>query len=216
MTPSVANRVAFAPERTAAVARALMLAYLTVSWNLAEGTIAVWAALAADSVALLGFGIDSFVESASAGIIIWRLRAERRAANRIAIERLDRRAHKFVGVSLFGLALYIACDATIALWLREKPGTSLVGVVLAVASIGVMLWLARSKRKSAAALGSRALTADAFQTTACWWISIITLCGTGLNAMFGWWWADPTAALGMVVFLVREGREAWRSESCCD
>jgi divalent metal cation (Fe/Co/Zn/Cd) transporter len=196
--------------------RALRLEWLTVGWNVAEGLIAVAAALAAGSVALLGFGIDSFVESASGGILVWRLLAERRnAADLHATERLDRRARKLVALSLFALALYVAVDASMALWRSERPDASPVGIALTCVSMVVMLWLAQAKRRAAAGLGSRALAADAFQTTACWWLSIITLAGIGLNAAFGWWWADPVAALGMTPLLVREGVEAWRGEDCC-
>ena len=210
-----ADSVANSPTRTAAIARALRLEYLTVSWNLVEGTIAVWAALAAGSVALLGFGIDSFVESASGLVLTWRLLAEKRGTNSFDIERLDRRAHKLVGASLFGLGAYIAFDAVAALVGKEVPERSIVGITLTAISVGVMLWLGRAKRREAAALNSRALAADAFQTTACWWLSIAALAGLGLNALWGWWWADPLAALVMSGLIVREGREAWRGDVCC-
>jgi divalent metal cation (Fe/Co/Zn/Cd) transporter len=194
--------------------RALRLEYLTVGWNLIEGGIAVTAAVAAGSVALFAFGIDSFVESASALVLVWRLRAERRAMDHAAIERLDRRAHRLVGVSLFLLAAYVAFDAIATLWRQERPSPTTVGVILTLISMGVMIRLARAKRRAATALGSHALRADAFQTTACWWLSVVTLAGIGLNQALGWWWADPVAALGMTVLLVREGREAWRGEDC--
>ena len=201
--------------RPAARERALRLEYLTVGWNVVEGAIAVGAAVVAGSVALLGFGLDSFVECTSAGIMIWRLRAETRSPDRDAVERLDRRAHQLVGGSLFLLGAYIALDAIVTLWRQERPDTSFVGIAVTTISIGVMLWLGRAKRRVAVELGSRAMQADAFQTTACWWLSVITLTGIGLNAVAGWWWADPIAALGMTVFLVREGREAWKGEDCC-
>lgn len=196
------------------LARALRLEYLTVSWNLVEGAVAVLAALAAGSVALLGFGADSFVESVSGGILIWRLRAETGGMAPRELERLDRRAHRLVALSLFLLAAYIAVDAALSLWHRDRPNASPLGMGLTVVSLVVMIWLARRKRQAAAALGSRALEADAFQTTACWWLSLITLTGIGLNALFGWWWADPVAALGMTPLLVREGSEAWRGRDC--
>ena len=194
--------------------RALRLEYLTVAWNAVEGVIGVWAALAAGSVALLGFGIDSFVEGASALILIWRLRAEVGARDAAAVDALDRRAHKLVALSLFGLAAYVAYEAATALLSGERPRPSPVGMGLTVVSMAVMIWLARAKRRAAAALHSRALAADAFQTTACWWLSLMTLCGVGLNALFGWWWADPVAALAMTVLIAAEGREAWRGEEC--
>ena len=197
-----------------ALRRALGLEYLTVGWNIVEGIVAVAAALAAGSVALLGFGIDSFVESASGAVLIWRLLAERRTADPGAVERLDRRAHRLVGFTLFLLAAYVAVEASLSLWNRERPEPSPMGIALTSLSMAVMVWLARAKRRAAARLGSRALEADAFQTTACFWLSVITLAGIGLNAALGWWWADPVAALGMTVFLVREGSEAWRGEEC--
>ena len=195
-------------------AHALQLEYLTVGWNLVEGGIAVAAAVAAGSVALLGFGIDSFVESASGLVLVWRLRSESAGRSHEDTERLDRRAHRLVGASLLLLAAYVAIDAVLALWRRDLPKTSVVGIALTVISIGVMLWLARAKRQAAAALGSRALAADAFQTTACWWLSIATLGGLGLNALWHWWWADPVAALVMALLIAREGREAWAGHDC--
>jgi divalent metal cation (Fe/Co/Zn/Cd) transporter len=131
------------------------------------------------------------------------------------MERLDRRAHQLVGLSLFALAAYVAVDAIASLWRGERPETSWVGIAITTLSLGVMGWLASAKRRAAISLGSRALEADSFQTTACWWLSLITLCGVGLNALVGWWWADPVAALAMTGFLVREGREAWRGDDCC-
>ena len=195
--------------------RALRLEYLTVGWNVIEGAIALAAALAAGSVALLGFGIDSFVESASGLVLVWRLRAEGSGRDHAAIEQLDRRAHRLVGLSLFLLAAYIAGDAGLSLWRHEVPTRSFVGIVLTVVSIAVMLWLARAKRRAAAALGSRALAADAVQTTACWWLSLAALGGLGLNALWHWWWADPVAALVMSALIAREGREAWAGRDCC-
>lgn len=172
------------------------------------------AAVAAGSVALLGFGIDSFIETASGFILIWRLRAERRARDHEEIEQLDHRAHKLVALSLFLLAAYIAFNAGKALLTRERPEPTLAGIAITALSLGLMWWLARAKRRTAAALRSRALAADSFQTTACWWMSLITLVGIALNAVFGWWWADPVAALGLTYFLVSEGREAWRGKDC--
>ncbi len=216
-----ANRAESGDAREAAqareplLARALRLEYLTVAWNVLEGLIGVAAAIAAGSVALLGFGIDSFVETASGGVLIWRLVSERGTRDPEAIESLERSARRLVGASLFLLAAYIAVDAGWTLWRRERPHPTIVGIVLTAVSLGVMVWLARAKRRAAAALGSRALEADSFQTTACWWLSLVALGGIGLNAACGWWWADPVAALGMTVFIVREGLEAWRAEDPC-
>ena len=202
-------------DRTALIGRALRLEYLTVAWSLIEAGIGVAAALTSGSVALMGFGLDSLVEGASGGVLIWRLMAERRAIDADAIERLDRTAHRLVGGSLFLLAAYIASDTAWTLWRRERPHPSLVGIALMLIALVVMWWLAGSKRRAAAALSSRALEADAFQATACFWLSLITLASVALNAMFGWWWADPLGATAMTVFIVKEGREAWRGEDHC-
>jgi divalent metal cation (Fe/Co/Zn/Cd) transporter len=203
-------------SRARTLSHALRLEYLTVGWNVVEGVVAIAAALAAGSVALLAFGIDSFVECASGAVLIWRLRAERTAENAAAIERLDRRAHQLVGWSLFALATWVVFDASKALYTQERPETSIVGMVILVISIAAMYWLARAKRRAAAALKSRALEADSFQTSACFWLSVVGLVGIGLNAAFGLWWADPVAAFGIAVLLVKEGRQGLRGESCCD
>ncbi|HEX9695277.1 MAG TPA: cation transporter [Actinomycetota bacterium] len=202
--------------RAALLRRGLRLEYLTVGWNLAEGVVAVAAAIAASSVALLGFGVDSFVESASGGIMIWRLAAERRhAAAPDTLERIELRAQRLVAVSLALLAAWVCFDAVRTLLGDRRPEVSAVGIAITSVSIGVMLWLARAKRALAVALDSRAMKADAFQTTACWWLSVTVLGGIALNAAFGWWWADPGAALVMTAFIASEAREAWRGESCC-
>jgi divalent metal cation (Fe/Co/Zn/Cd) transporter len=197
------------------LARALRLEYLTVGWNVVEGAVAVGAAIAAGSVALMGFGIDSFVECASGSVLIWRLLAERRQASAIAIEQVERRAQRLVAVSLFALAAYVVGDAAYSLATGERPAPSTVGMVLTTVSLGVMWWLARAKVRVARALGSRSLESDAFQTTACWWLSLAALVGIGLNAALSWWWADPVAAVVISLLIIHEGREAWRREDCC-
>lgn len=201
-------------ERPSQVRGALRLEYLTVGWNIVEAGVALWAARASGSVALLGFGIDSCVETLSGAILIWRLRAEGSAENAEAVEALDGRAHKLVGASLLLLAVYVACDGALSLWKGERPESSPVGMALTALSMGVMMWLARAKRRAAAVLESKALAADAFQTTACWWLSVVALAGLGLNAALGWWWADPAAALAMSLLIASEGRSAWRGEDC--
>jgi divalent metal cation (Fe/Co/Zn/Cd) transporter len=208
MTTSVAG------DRPGLLRRALRLEYLTVGWNIVEGVIAIAAAMASGSVALLGFGIDSFVESASGSVMIWRLLAERNADedDEERIEHVERRAQKLVAGSLILLAVYIAWDSITSLIAGERPEPSLVGILLAIASLTVMWWLAREKRRVGTALGSRAMTADAFQTDACFWLSLFLLVGIGANALFGWWWADPLAALAMTFFIGKEALEAWRGE----
>jgi divalent metal cation (Fe/Co/Zn/Cd) transporter len=200
--------------RPALLRRGLRLEYLTVGWNIVEGVLAIGVALAAGSVALLGFGLDSFVETASGAIIVWRLLAEQRATDNDRIEAVEHRAQRLVAASLVGLAAYIVYDAITTLLTREHPDGSPFGVLIAALSLGVMWWLARAKRRTAIALGSRAMQADAFQTTACWWLSLAVLVGVGLNTALGLWWADPVAALVIPVFLLREAREAWEGEEC--
>ncbi len=191
----------------------LRLEYLTIGWNIAEGLIAVGAGLAAGSIALIGFGVDSFVETVSGVVLIWRLSAELRGRlDEEATERVERRAERLVGLAFLLLAAYVAFEAIGALVGQEEPAVSPVGIALTAVSIAVMIWLARAKRRVGEALGSRALLADAQQTAACWYLSVVTLSGLALNAAFGWWWADPVAALGIVVLLVREGIEALRGE----
>jgi divalent metal cation (Fe/Co/Zn/Cd) transporter len=201
-----------AASRPALLQRALRLEYLTVGWNIVEGVIAIAAAMASGSVALLGFGIDSFVESASGSVMIWRLHAERRTADEARIEQVERRAQKLVAGSLVLLAAYIAWDSITSLLGDERPEPSPVGILLAIASLTAMWWLARQKRRVGIALGSRAMSADAFQTDACFWLSLFLLIGIGANALFGFWWADPLAALAMTVFIGREALGAWRGE----
>lgn len=152
------------------------------------------------------------METASGAIIVWRLVAEQRAKDHERIEMVERRAQRLIAASLVGLAVYIVFDAVTTLLSGERPSPSPLGVAIAALSLAVMWWLARAKRRTAIALGSRAMQADAFQTSACWWLSLAVLVGVGLNTALGWWWADPVAALVIPVFLLREAREAWSGE----
>jgi cation diffusion facilitator family transporter len=195
------------------VTRGLRLELLTVGWNVIEAAVAIGAALLAGSVALLGFGADSVVESLSGLVLIWRLRAEATgSADEDDIERVEKRAEQLVGIAFLVLAAYVAFDGVSALVQGERPDPSPIGVAVTALSIPVMLWLAGAKRRVGKALGSRALVADAMQTQACWYLSVVTLVGLVVNALFGAWWADPVAGLGVAVLLVREGMEAIRGE----
>ena len=205
--------MAIADLRPINLKRGLQLEYLTVGWNILEGIIAVGAGIAAGSIALIGFGVDSFVETISGAVIIWRLMAETRGRHdEEAVKRIEERVERLVGVAFLLLAAYVAFEAVRTLVNQEEPDASPVGIVLTAVSIVVMLWLARAKRRVGEALGSRAMVADAQQTYACWYLSIVALAGLALNAVFGLWWADPVAALGITVLLVREGIEAVRGE----
>ncbi len=209
--PAIGAQAATAP-RPHLLRRGLRLEYLTVAWNVVEGVVAVAAAIAAGSVALLGFGVDSFVESASGCVLVWRLFAEQRGGDDDVVERVERRAQRLVGASLFALAAYVLIDAVHSLVTRDRPAASPVGLALTTLSLPVMWWLARAKLRVARALGSRALETDAFQTTACYWLSLATLAGVGLNAAFSWWWADPASAIVVAGLVAREGWEAWSGE----
>ncbi len=195
--------------RPALLRRGLLLEYLTVGWNIIEGLIAIGAGLLSGSVALIAFGIDSFVETISGVVLIWRLRIEERGGlDEASLQRVERRAELLVGAAFMVLAAYVGFESVRTLLAAEAPDASPVGVVLTAVSIGVMLWLAKAKRETGEALGSRALVADSKQTRACWYLSAVALAGLVLNALLGWWWADPLAALAIAVLLVREGREA--------
>jgi divalent metal cation (Fe/Co/Zn/Cd) transporter len=159
---------------------------------------------------LIGFGVDSLIECASGAILLWRL------ASPTHDESREQRARKLVGVSFFLLAGYVGYEAAESLLRREPPETSVPGILLAIASLGVMPLLARAKRRVAADLGSQALVADSRQTDLCAYLSAILLGGLALNWLAGWWWADPVAALLMVPLIAREGIQAWRGEVCRD
>lgn len=205
--------MAAASIRPALVRRGLLLEYLTVGWNVFEGLVAIGAGIASGSIALIAFGVDSFVETISGLVLAWRLRAEDRGTlGESALERVERRAEVLVGVAFLVLAAYVIVESVRTLVAGEAPDASPVGIALTAISIAVMLWLARAKRQTGEALGSRALIADSKQTRACWYLSAVTLAGLGLNALLGWWWADPVAAVAIAFLLVREGWEALRGE----
>lgn len=200
-------------DRAAQVERGKKLEYATIGYNSLEGFIAIGAGVAAGSVALVGFGFDSVIEVISGATLLWRLHADRDEARREAAEQ---RALRIVGLSFLLLAGYIVFDAAKSLTLREPPDESVVGIAIAALSLVIMPLLVRAKRRVAAAINSKALNADATQTALCTWLSAILLGGLLLNAVLGWWWADPIAALVMVPIIVREGLEGLRGERCKD
>lgn len=186
----------------------------TLVWNVAEGTIAVWAGEVANSTALVGFGINSLVETASAAVIGWRLLAERHGvSDRMPI--IERRAGKWMGGLLFLLALYLVAEsARRLLGVGPEARESTVGLVLTAASLTVMPALFLLKRRVARELDSAAVRADGIQTLACFWLSVATFAGLACNAAFGWTWADPLAAWILVPLIIKEGRDAWRGRGC--
>jgi cation diffusion facilitator family transporter len=202
-------------DRTAILRRGVLFEAASVGWNIVEGVIAIAAGAPASSVALIGFGIDSFVETASAAVVGWRLRAELTDdPDDERVERLERGTGRIAGALLLGLAGYIVIDAgRRLLGFGTEARESVVGIVLTTVSSIVMPLLGWAKLRVARALGSGAMRADAYETMACSWLSLTTLAGLLLNAVFGWWWADPLAALAIVPLVVREGLEGWRGES---
>ena len=198
-------------NRFALLRRGVALAGVTVGYNALEGIVAIAAGLAAGSVALTGFGIDSVIEVTSGALLWWRLRAELGSAP--LGPTVEHRAARGAGFLLLALGVYIITDSVRLLLTGSHPASSPVGIALMVLSLIVMPLLARAKLGVAAGLGSRALRADAHETIVCAWLSATTLLALGLNAVLGWWWADPVAALAMLPLIVREGVEAWRGEA---
>lgn len=197
-------------DREAVIRRGRGLEYLTIGWNAVEAVVSIGAGLFAGSVALVGFGVDSVIESSSGAVLLWRLRDGERG------ERRERVALKLVGVCFLLLAAYVAFDAARSLVMREPPEASYVGIAVAALSLVVMPLLARAKRRVAADLDSHAMHADSRQTDLCAYLSAILLGGLLLNALLGWWWADPAAGLVMAPIIAREGLQALRGETCDD
>ena len=188
-----------------AVARAQRLEYFTIGWNSLEAAVALLAGFLAASVALVGFGFDSLIEVASGAALLWRLHRG---------ERAERAALRIVGGCFVALALYIAYDSIHTLWSREAPRESMAGIALTAVTVVAMPLLARAKRQAAANLGSGAMRADARQADFCMYLSAIVLGGLLLNAVLGWWWADPLAGLVIVPIVGKEGIDALRGKAC--
>lgn len=200
-------------RRHASLRRGVVLSAITVLWNIVEGVVAVAAGALSGSVALVAFGVDSFIETASALIVGWRLAYEMGGRPIQKVERAEGAASRVAGGLLLLLALYVLVDAGRRLFgFGAEPGPSPLGMILTAVSAVLMPLLAWAKLRTARALSSRALRADAFETIACTWLSLTTLAGLTLNAWLGWWWADPVAGLVLVPLIVREGLEGLRGE----
>lgn len=190
---------------------AIGLASFTILWNVIEGIVAIVAGAEAESVALVGFGLDSFVEVFAATVVLWRM-----TARHASQESAERRAVFLIGVSFLLLSAYIVAQAALALSTGDEPESSAPGIALALASLAVMPALAWGKRSVASRLDSRSLQAESAQTAVCAYLSVVLVAGLALNAAFGLWWADPLAALVMVPLIIREGWNAvTRKEVCC-
>jgi len=213
--PVVGVGVAHAPldasERARLVRRARVLAWSSLAWMTVEGVVAVTAGIVAGSIALVGFGIDSAIEGLASVIIIWRF--SRRHAHSEASER---RAQQLVAISFFLLAPYVAVEAVRTLVQGNHPETSWVGIGLALVSLILMPFFGIAKRRVGSRLGSAATAGEGTQNILCAYLSVALLLGLGLNAMAGWWWADPIAALVIAVVALREGVSTWKGEVCCD
>lgn len=203
-------------RRSALVRRGVVLAWFTIAWNSVEGIAGIVAGIAAGSIALVGFGVDSYVEVFAGSVILWRLAKERHG--RRLSDAAEARAVRLIAVTFLVLAAGVGIESVRKLLTGAEPDESLFGIGLAAVSLVVMPLLARAKRRVGEELGSRAVTADATETALCVWLSAILLAGLGLHALFGWWWADPLAGLGIVYLAGREGIEHWRSDElddCC-
>ena len=202
--------------RDRALTSARRLNAATIGWNVVEAVVALSAAIAAGSISLLAFGLDSCIEVSGALVLTWRLARERREGCR---QPDDRRATRVLAFCFFALAAYVGIQSVLSLVRHDEPKVSMVGIVLASLSLLVMPLLARAKRRLAPLLGSRAQEREAEQTKLCAILSAVVLVGLGLNAAFGWWWADPVAALVVAGLAAVEGMRSWRAESledtCC-
>lgn len=188
--------------------RIRLLVAITITYNVIEAIIALAAGTVAGSVALIGFGLDSVIEVASATAIAWQF------AGRDP-ERRERTALRVVAISFYALAAFVTAEALRTLLLGAEPDRSPVGIALVAVSVVVMPFLSWAQRRAGRELGSASAVADSRQTLLCTYLSAAVLVGLVLNAALGWWWADPVAALGLAVIAVREGRGAWRGDACC-
>jgi divalent metal cation (Fe/Co/Zn/Cd) transporter len=199
--------------RQAIAHRGRRLEYFTIAWNSLEGLIAVGAGVVAGSISLVGFGMDSFIEVTSGATLLWRMSVDSEVESR---ERNEKLSLRIVGICFIALALYITYEALSDLTSKTAPKHSLPGIVLACVSLVVMPLLSRAKRRVGRAMGSAAMHADAKQTEFCTYLSAILLGGLLLNAFWGWWWADPAAALIMIPIIAKEGIEGLRGNTCDD
>jgi len=199
-------------SREISLRRGRRLEYFTVAYNSLEGVCSIVAGLIAGSVSLVGFGMDSIIEVASGAALIWRLQQDFDVRRH---EQVERTALRIVGLCFIALAVYVLYQSVSTLVRRASPERSVVGIVVAGASVVVMPILARAKRRVALQLGSHAMQADSKQADFCGFLSAILLCGLLTNALFGWWWMDPAAALVMVPIIAKEGFDGLRGRNCC-
>jgi divalent metal cation (Fe/Co/Zn/Cd) transporter len=202
-------------DRAALIEQAFRLEYITLAWMTIEAAVAIGSGVAADSLTLTAFGVDSLIELASATVLIWRLSVELRHGQTFA-ENAERMASRVGGVLLFALAAYVIATAGWKFWTQQGAEFSLPGLIISVLAIPTMYFLARRKLLLADALGSHALRADAVESIACGWLAFVVVGALVAQLLVDVWWVDPLASLGVVWFVIREAREAWKGEDCCD
>jgi cation diffusion facilitator family transporter len=195
--------------------KALVLSYITVGYNILEGAVSIVAGAFAGSIALVGFGLDSFVESLSGGVMIWRFRKQGEISKEEE-ERIERIATKLVAYTFIILAIYVLYESVSKLISQKTPEPSLFGIIIAIISLITMPILFYQKYRTGKALNSRSLVADSKETLACLFLSFALLIGLGINYLFGLWQADPAVGLIIVIFLAREGYELFRGEEAPD
>ncbi|GIH10575.1 hypothetical protein Rhe02_86420 [Rhizocola hellebori] len=200
--------MADALRRKVLVRRVRLLVAATITYNVVEAVVAITAGTIASSTALIGFGLDSVIEVASAAAVAWQFSA-------VDHERREKAALRIIAWSFFALAAYVTVESGRALLGGSEAEHSSVGLALAAVSLGVMPVLSAIQRRTGRQLGSASAVADSKQTLLCTYLSAVLLVGLGLNSWLGWWWADPIAALVIAAIAVREGRLAWRGDNCC-
>jgi len=198
-------------ERARLERRTRLLAWAGIGWHIIEFAIALAAGLAAGSIALIGFGADSLIEALAGGVVLWLFSGRRRGSS-----SAERRAQQLIALSFFLLAGYVSVEALRTFVNVDHPAASWVGIGLAAFTAATMPLLAYAKRGLGNQLHSAATVKEAAQTQLCAYLSIALLLGLGANALAGWWWADPLTALFISAVALKEGRESWRGEGCCD
>jgi divalent metal cation (Fe/Co/Zn/Cd) transporter len=212
---SVASPSSAANGRAAMIEQAFRLEYMTLAWMMVEAAVAIGSGITAGSLTLTAFGIDSLIELASAAVLVWRLTIELRHGQAFA-ENAERMASRVGGALLFALAAYVVASAGWKLWTQQGAEFSVPGLIISVLAIPIMYFLSRRKLHVAGALGSHALRADAVESITCGWLAFVVVGALVAQFLIGAWWVDPLASLGVVWFVIREGREAWEGEKCCD
>jgi divalent metal cation (Fe/Co/Zn/Cd) transporter len=202
-------------ERLALIREAFRLEWFTIAWMIGEAVIAIASGIAAHSISLTAFGIDSLIELASAGVLIWRLSVELKHGRAFS-EAAEHTASRIAGGLLFALAAYVVVAAGWGLWHREGQAFSWPGLIVTLLAIPVMYLLAKRKLAVAGRLDSRGLRADAVEAITCGWLSFAVALGLLAQLAIGAWWVDSVTSLAILWFLIKEGREAWAEEACCD